>query len=207
MLIGHDLRRENLNGSVKRLVRRAVPTDAWTYLPGPECPMHIGGIETAVASRGFWAIAGAIYRRLTGQQIKITFPRSGEVLDGKKPLGKGFSYEVRGKLKHLPKGHEIWLLVRDEFSTRVWPQGFERVQFDSSDGSWRGRINPALSGPTNVTIIAVVAPPTSRDFFQYFQRVGDRTRTMPSPDGPSYEPLARVPPECTNVAEVQAKKP
>lgn len=55
-----------------------------------------------------------------------------------------------------------------------------------------------MSGGPNVTIIAVVAPPTSQEFFQYYEKVGSKT---------AYEPLERIPAECWNIHEVQAKKP
>jgi hypothetical protein len=55
-----------------------------------------------------------------------------------------------------------------------------------------------MSGGPNVTIIAAVAPRTSQEFFQYYEKVGPKT---------SYEPLERVPAECRNIHEVQAKKP
>jgi hypothetical protein len=157
----------------------------------------VAGLAEGVASNALWYIFLESVRRMLGREIRITSPRPQQGLTNPKPLGPGFSYEVRGTLKHLPKNHEIWLLVKEESSQRVWPQGFERVQYDGDDESWAGRINPAMSGP-NVTIIAVVAPPTSQEFFQYFQRVGPETE---------YEPLERVPTECRNTDEVQAKKP
>ena len=48
-----------------------------------------------------------------------------------------------------------------------------------------------------VKIIAVVAPPTAQDFFRYYQKLG-RERNY------QFEPLNRVPVECTNRASVQA---
>jgi hypothetical protein len=49
-----------------------------------------------------------------------------------------------------------------------------------------------------VTIIAVVAPPTSQEYFNYFQRVGQKT---------SHEPLLGIPLECKIGDIVHAKVP
>jgi hypothetical protein len=70
------------------------------------------------------------------------------------------------------------------------------VQFDPTNGSWTGRINPAMRGPNFVMIIAVVAPPTAQDLFRYFQKVGAKMQPLKPPDGVSFEPLDHVPAEC-----------
>jgi len=80
----------------------------------------------------------------TGQdedKVQITFPRPGEILSDPKPLGSSVSYPVRGRLKFLPEGHEIWLLTADDRSTKFWPQSFEAVRFDERTGEWNGRIH------------------------------------------------------------------
>jgi len=101
-------------------------------------------------------------------------------------------------LKHLPANHEIWLLTQDERTGFVWPQGFFPVQFDPQRRTWMGKING--SGKKQVKIVAVVAPPTSQDFFRYFQDVGNKRNYV-------YDPLKRVPAECRNRAYVQAFLP
>lgn len=155
------------------------------------------GIAEGVAGNAIWSATTSAARRMVGRLIQITSPRPGEVLQHPQPLGKGSSYEVRGKLKRLARDHEIWLLREDEQSREVRPQGFSAVQFDPHSGEWSGRvIGPA--GQT-IKIVAVVAPPTSQDLLRYYQAVGGKL--------PSFEPLKRVPPECKNRASVQARVP
>ena len=107
-------------------------------------------------------------------------------------------YPVRGTLKHLPAGYEIWLLVEDEIKGKVWPQGFFHVQFDPHQKTWIGKIN--ASSRKHLKITAVVAPSTSQDLFRYFQKLGGLR-------GHQYEPLDRIPVECTNKTSVQARTP
>jgi hypothetical protein len=49
-------------------------------------------------------------------------------------------------------------------------------------------------------MIAVVAPPSTQDYFRYFQRLGELRCYQ-------FEPLPRVPPECINSCSVQAEIP
>jgi hypothetical protein len=99
---------------------------------------------------------------------------------------------VEGTLEHLPEGHKIWLLNVNERSKQVWPQGFSTVEdWDAQRGVWTGRVC-GKPGET-IKIVAVVAPPTSTDFFNYYQRICDCG---------TVEPLGRIPPECTNQASV-----
>ena len=155
-------------------------------------------ITTGVVSNGIWAGISAGARRLLRWQIKITYPRTGETLQGAEPQGKGFTYPVRGTLKHLPKGQEIWLLTQEGGTGNVWPQGAVQVEYDSANKTWEGRIN--WHGAPNLRIIAVVAPHTSQDFFRYFQKLGGMREWK-------FEPLRRVPPECVNFHAVQARVP
>jgi len=97
----------------------------------------------------------------------------------------------------LPTRHEIWLLTQDEGSETAWPQGFSAVQFDRQSGDWSGRIG-GKPGET-VKIVAVVAPPTSVDFFRYYQNICNQ--------GKEFEPLSRLPVECRNSDWVQTRFP
>jgi hypothetical protein len=80
----------------------------------------------------------------------------------------------------------------------VRPQGFFPVRYDADAGKWFGKV---VGGPANSfkRIIAAVAPPTSHEFFQYFQKVGDATG--------KWEPFERVPLECTKRTYVVAQLP
>jgi hypothetical protein len=98
-------------------------------------------ITTGIVSNGLWAGISAATRRLLRWQIKITHPRTGEMLQGAEPQGKGFSYPVRGTLTHLPKGHEIWLLTQDGGTGHTFPQGAVQVQYDPVNKTWEGLIN------------------------------------------------------------------
>ena len=153
------------------------------------------GLEAIkVAQSGF--AAWLEYQR--AGRIQITSPRSQGLLEDKQPFVEGkFSYLVRGKLKRLPTRHEIWLLTQDEGSETAWPQGFSAVQFDRQSGDWSGRIG-GKPGET-VKIVAVVAPPTSVDFFRYYQNICNQ--------GKEFEPLSRVPVECRNSYWVQTRFP
>jgi hypothetical protein len=52
----------------------------------------------------------------------------------------------------------------------------------------------------SVSVPLCVAPPTSQDYFRYFQKLGGMREC-------GYEPLRRVPPECVNFDAVQARVP
>ena len=133
-----------------------------------------------------------LLRRILRNQIQITSPRPLEAPIGKKPFDEvgRFSYEVRGKLKRLPKNHEIWLLT-EHSSGCVWPQG--KAEFNRDTGEWEGRI---VAQEPYQTIVAVVAPPTSQEFFKYYRQYGPRT---------NYGALNRVPFECKNIDSVDAR--
>jgi hypothetical protein len=135
----------------------------------------------------------AMIRHLAGRSIQITCPRSQERLKDRQelPLG-GVTYSVRGILKKLPAGHQIWLLRENEIDKKFWPQ-CDVVQFDPTTGKWDGRINDREPDKF-VKIIAVVAPPTSQQLFRYYCKVGEKTR---------WEPLDEIPSECVNRAHVQ----
>lgn len=156
--------------------------------------MLVAGIAEAVGGEAIWAGAGGLLRRMVGGQIRITDPRPQEALQDKKTLGPTFSYRVEGTLKSLRRGHAIWLLTEDERSGKFWPQGFFPVLFNPQSRDWFGRVTWEDAGP--VKVHAIVAPPTTQDFFRYFQKIGTSTG--------SYQPLDRIPVECTNHAYVQA---
>ena len=160
--------------------------------------MPISGIAEGVAGHAIWSSLRAVARKVAGRQIQITHPRPLETLSDPEPLGEGVSFPVRGTLKHLAENHQIWLLTEDELTGHVLPQGFSIVQYDSQQETWIGRIS--AGGKRQVKIIAVVAPPTAQDLFRYLQQVGiDRNY--------HFEPLIRVPVECTNRAFVPARVP
>jgi hypothetical protein len=139
----------------------------------------------------------AFARKITGRGITITHPRPNEALMDPQGAGNARYFAVRGTLKHLPPNHEIWLLTESE-AGGVWPQGSVKVQFDPRLKTWSGKINWTSKEPLKIT--AVVAPPTSQDFFLYFQKLGGLRNHQ-------YEPLNRVPIECTNRASVPARIP
>jgi len=103
-----------------------------------------------------------------------------------KTLASGFSYVVRGKLSRLPKGHKIWCLTNDENTGRVWHQSFEDPRYYEETKMWEGRVSG--SRKSRLAIFAVVVPPSTQDYFRYFQRLGELRRYQ-------FEPLPRVPPE------------
>jgi hypothetical protein len=131
-------------------------------------------------------------------EIQITSPRTPrEVLQDKRRYGEVFSYRVEGKLEYLSEGHEIWLLNVNDRAQQVWPQGFSPVKdWDAQTGVWTGRVC-GKPGET-IKIVAVVAPPSSADFFNYYQDICD---------GGVVKPLRRIPPECTNQASISVTLP
>ena len=157
----------------------------------------LGIIESLVAA-AIVAVIVAAYKGWFGQQIAITKPRPGEDLTDPEPLGAGRSFPVEGTFQRVPKRHDIWLLVEDELTGRVWPQGFFHVQIDRNQQRWHGRVN--AMGRGHIKIVVVIAPPTSQDYFGYFQMVGRQSEN-------NFTPIPRVPPECTKRDSVQARVP
>jgi hypothetical protein len=129
---------------------------------------------------------------MTEENISIAIPVTGPVLIDKKPLGNSHTYAIRGKLKQLPPGCHIWLVTAGIESEQYWPQTSYDVQHNDRTGNWNGRVHTG-GGP--VRIIALVAPPTTQQFFLYYKQVGDATK--------NYTPLRRIPAECLNVCEIQ----
>ena len=155
-------------------------------------------LEAIVAERG-WAWGKGLVLRLYSGRIRITSPRPHEILQDPQPLGdSAVSFAVHGTLRRLPKDFHIWLLTQDERG-RVRPQGFSPIVPDPLDKRrWSGRVNAGHVGGSRAKIIAVVAPPTSHDFFTYYQTHGHQT---------GYAWLERVPAECRNQAFVDALLP
>jgi hypothetical protein len=161
----------------------------------------LGGFFTGIAINAAWDGIKTVYRRFSGNQIQITLPSGhGKVLSPlEPPSGVSFVAAVEGTLKRKPKHHEIWLLVEHELTGQVWPQGFASVHYDAERQTWEGKINAWSAGRVGqIRIVAVVAPPTSQEFFRYYQNVGGKLNY-------AFEPLSRVPVECKNKAFVQAK--
>jgi hypothetical protein len=146
-----------------------------------------GGQELMLL-RTAWSSFTKLYEYWRAGRIQITSPRSSEALKPFANEGR-ISYEVRGKLKRLPKNHEIWLLT--EHSTGcVWPQ--EKAEFNRDTGEWEGRI--ATNEP-HQKIVAVVAPPTSQQFFKYYKLFGNGAA------------LYSIPVECRSTDSVDARLP
>jgi hypothetical protein len=170
-----------------------------------EDPVWSKLIAAGIAGGAGWLVGHYRNRKSSGgsegaasDPIKITYPRPGEILADGKPQGSGQKFPIRGTLKYLPKDHEVWILTKDDATGLVWPQGFSPVVFNQQEGTWNGWI--FAGGRSEVRIIAVVAPPTSQEFFRYFQKVGGLRENK-------FEPLVRVPAECVNQDSVQGRIP
>jgi hypothetical protein len=151
-------------------------------------------------AKTIWSATATAMKIVAGGRIKITSPRPMEVLTRAEKLDSGLqAFPVGGKLKWLPKEHAIWVLTQDESTGRVWPQGFFPAQYDPDEGRWSGKIDAGNRG--HIRIYAVVAPPTSQNFFEYYEWVGRELR------GGIFEPLRQVPSECVNRGSVQAVVP
>lgn len=149
-----------------------------------------GKLEGIIGNAAYDALVAAA-RSVTGRQIEILQPRPREVLSEK----IGANYVVRGKLKDLPVGDAIWLLVEDQNTGEVWPQSFFPVQYDPLLKGWMGKIGGGYSGFTKIW--AVVAPPDAQAAFRDFQEVGQKRGI--------YNPLPGVPQSCKNRTYVQAR--
>jgi hypothetical protein len=135
--------------------------------------------------------------KVTDDQIQITFPPNGGVLGNQQPKwGKGFSYVVRGTLKQRPHDHTIWLLNANKPDIRAAqrPQDPAEVTYDEKNGEWEGRVFLPYS-QTSTFVNAVVAPPTSQQFFIYYQQYGES------------KPMAGIPIECKKTAQIFVKAP
>jgi hypothetical protein len=141
---------------------------------------------------GLWyRVEGKIKSILDQNKIQILSLIDGGILQDAQISGKsGFTYLARGTLKFKPKDHSIWLL--HGAGEQQWPQG--TAEYDPVSAIWEGRtyLQTWISG---TFINAVVAPPTSQQFFEYYQRYGNA------------KPLSGIPKECENIATVWARNP
>jgi hypothetical protein len=156
------------------------------------------GFPLAIAASWYWERLQAAERRRRNA-IRIDSPRPGETLnerDARRIQGLR-CFEITGRLGFVPEGHAIWVLVQAVGGEQIWPQGFESVKFDDRSHQWSGHFY-APDHDSQVQIVAVVAPPTSREFFTYYQHQVGATRAAP---------LSRIPYECKNYASVVAQVP
>ena len=160
----------------------------------------IEGIIGSVIATVLVAIAIAVYRTHFGQRVAITDPTDHGQLGAAEQRAGITAHPVHGTVKHLPKGHRIWLVVIDEGGGKFWPQSFSPVETNEAKGTWKGYVHVWgwQNKWQNVTITAVIAPPTTQGYFNYFQRVGNKT---------GFEPLSGIPPECKWRATIHAKVP
>lgn len=140
-------------------------------------------------------LADGINDLILQNKIQITSPGSGSMLEDPQPAMKGFTYEVRGTLKLIPKDHQIWLLNAGEAGdhAKQWPQ--QAAQHNSTSGEWKGRIY-LQTWVAETFINAVVAPPTAQQLFEYYNQHGGGNK-----------PLSRIPVDCENKTHVQARNP
>ena len=154
------------------------------------------GVAGSLIASIIYATVGGGYRRWFGQQIKIKEPRENGFLAPSECRAGIQAHAVSGTLKYIPKGHRIWLIVADETKGKYWPQGFAPVEYHEDTGTWKGYIH--VWGWQHVTIYAVIAPPTTQEFFNYFQRVGEKT---------GFAPMLGIPRECKKRATLRCKVP
>ncbi len=126
-------------------------------------------------------------------QITITSPRS--VLEGGEPREGARSYPVLGTLTHLPSDHKIWVLNESDIG-EVYPQ--DKVVWRSERSEWEGSTF-VWNTQNSTKMVAVVAPPTSDELFQFYRDVVKETKKA--------VPIPRLPDECTVVDRVHPRKP
>jgi hypothetical protein len=160
----------------------------------------VEGIIGSVVAAGIVAVIVASYKRWFGQRIAIINPTEHRSLSAAEPRAGIMAHVVHGTVKHLPKGHRIWLVFVHEAGGQFWPQSFAPVETNDAKGTWKGYIHVFdwQYKWENITIMALIAPPTTQQYFNYFQRVGKKT---------GFEPLSAIPAECKWRHTIQAKVP
>jgi hypothetical protein len=158
----------------------------------------IPGIGQSVIAAIIIAVACLWCRWQFGRRIKIIDPKMDGFLGAAENRLGTQAHPVSGSLSHLPKDYKVWLLVVNEQTSEIWPQGFDGglVEYDEKHHTWKGYVH--AWGWNNVTITAVIAPPTTQEYFNYVQRVGNLTK---------HKPILRIPPECKHRDTVRAKVP
>ncbi len=133
--------------------------------------------------------------------ISITSPANGSPLEEGEQSGQyGCSYLVRVKTPaNLPDDHNVWILNENPLSKEVWPQDFPLTR-GLRPGDWVGRTFIS-KGQAKVTIVAVIVPPTSHYFFEYYHKVRAKSKELFGRE--LLIPLGRLPPECKYVDRVQ----
>lgn len=117
-------------------------------------------------------------------KISISYPRAHERPNDVRTVSKiKKECKVRGTLNFLKKDHLIWLLTEDA-EGHIWPQAWGPPQYNEKTKEWEGSVIVDIK---KFKIYAVVAPPTTIEFFQYYEAVGQAS---------GYRPINRLPPEC-----------
>ncbi len=160
------------------------------------CERHenMSWLAEGLVARAVWEGLRALFSRILGRRIEITSPRSRETL---LPILEGSTiYQIDGRLRRIPRSHQIWLLLLDTETGKAWPQGFRVPDYDAKNRNWQGQVNRGTLEKDLYAIVAVVAPPTSQMLFRYYQEQGSKT---------NWAPIAGIPEECWNRAEVHAR--
>jgi hypothetical protein len=163
--------------------------------------LSAGSVIGAVVTYGIGLLTNSTSDRLKfwkksrANRVEITSPRAGEMMRDSKQLSPGLCFRVTGRLGILPPDHRIWLLVQPQGQQCYWPQGFEPVAYNSATGDWFGYVFEPCK-QARITIFAVVAPPSARAFFEYYQKHGQAT---------NWDPIHEIPAECTNRQQVEAQ--
>ncbi len=139
-------------------------------------------------ARAFWNRSKAITPAEPAVQISIISPLNDGVLEnGKDTAQAAHRYLARAKVSNLPHGHKVWFVHEKPRTGEIWPQ---EPAISKTPDEWEAWTF-VWDHHNEVTIVAVVAPPTSNDYFEYYHTV----RKPLGAQGPI--PLPRIPPECT----------
>jgi hypothetical protein len=130
------------------------------------------------------------FKRLLGHRITIDQPLAGDVLHPERPFQDGALYRVSGGLHHLDPQHKVRLAVENAATGEFWPQGHEDIELDAL-GRWSGLVYIA-SEQQAARLYALIAPPTTVEFWDYYRRAGSRSGV--------WAPLMSLPCEVTEAA-------